>query len=82
MKSSMRAALLCMAILLGGGCGAARRFETSGLDQACANECEQQYAQCRAACPQDAASLLGCTMKACNPSRGSCLKGCPTFSPD
>lgn len=81
MTSSMRGALLCLMVVLG-GCGAARRFETSGLDQACANECEQQYAQCRAACPQDAAGLTGCTMKACNPSRGTCLKGCPAFSPD
>jgi len=76
----MRRSLLWLVIVLS-GCGAARRFETSGLDQSCANQCEQQYAQCRAACPQDAAGLLGCTMKACNPARSSCLKGCPEFSP-
>jgi hypothetical protein len=75
----MRRSLLWLFIVLS-GCGAARRFETSGLDQSCANQCEQQYAQCRAACPQDAAGLLGCTMKACNPARSSCLKGCPEFS--
>jgi hypothetical protein len=78
MKAS---AIVCLALALS-HCGAARRFETSGLDQSCAAECEQEYAQCRAACPQDAAGLLGCTMKACNPSRGSCLKGCPQFSAD
>ena len=77
----MRRALLCLVIVLT-ACGAARRFETSGLDQSCANECEQRYAQCRDECPQDAAGNLGCTMKACNPARGSCLKGCPQFSPN
>jgi hypothetical protein len=62
------------------GCGAARRFETAGLDQSCASRCEQSYAQCRDACPQEAGATLGCTMKVCNPARSQCLKDCPPAS--
>jgi hypothetical protein len=75
-RASRRLAV-CVAILVA-GCGAGRRFETAGLNQDCANQCETKWEQCRASCPQDAGAELGCRIKVCNPGRSSCLMGCPT----
>jgi len=75
----MRRAVLCLAIALY-GCAAARRFETAGYDQACARECEHNWEQCKAACPQEPGAALGCRMNACNPARSQCLGSCPPVS--